>query len=459
MSKNEITQHVQNCFVQLSIIDDDFLSYARKAIPAEYFGSKIAEDIIKICYTFYDMFKVSPKDHIDGEIDRLIKNADESTKTLYKEYQYEIAMLRNVNKDYVFKHINDFVRTREIEKGLIEAAKLIDKGELLECERVMLKVLKSGIEKYNSGLKYFASDTPTYYNNDRFGAKLMDTGIPHLDEMIGGIRRGKLIVLLGGFKGKKTWGCVHLGKMAVLQGKKVLHITHEMGEDEVEQRYDMSFGALVSSREEQTIDFVEYKDDGTVAQHVSEVRRSVYNAETIKGYKKFGRRMGGDLRIKKYAMGTCSMEEIERLLDYLEATDGFVPDLVINDYVEIMKLPKGESLRDQINTAYMHHKRIADERGCTIITVSQVKREALRKKKIRQTDLAEDIRKLGNVDIAIALSQDEKQAIDNVMRLWVLVNRAGKMDCGCYMSQNISVGQLCIQSWPIPEGDTDENGD
>jgi len=147
------------------------------------------------------------------------------------------------------------------------------------------------------------------------------------------------------------------------------------------------------------------------------------------------------------------MGEIERYLDWLETNHGFIPDILINDYVEKMKGMSGDRSRDAINEAYIQHKRIADERNIVVITMSQVPRQSLEKSIISQRDApAEDARKLGNVDIGLFFGQTREQEQSNRMNVWVLVGRSQKMAFGCTTVVNKAIGQLCLGCYPIKFG-------
>jgi hypothetical protein len=132
----------------------------------------------------------------------------------------------------------------------------------------------------------------------------------------------------------------------------------------------------------------------------------------------------------------------------LESFEGFVPDILTNDYVEKMQLTAGDGRRDQINDIYMNMKGIADDRKLLAITASQVPREALRKMKLDQKDFAEDIRKLGNADQVLAISATEEMAQNHRMILFMLANRHGVQEIGCKFAQNLEIGQFCLKSWP-----------
>jgi hypothetical protein len=143
------------------------------------------------------------------------------------------------------------------------------------------------------------------------------------------------------------------------------------------------------------------------------------------------------------------MDEIERYLDYLETYKNFIPDVVINDYPEKMKLPFGEYRRDGIHEIYMNMKRIAEERKQLWFTVSQVKREALEKKLLNKGDFGEDIRKLEDVDLALGISHNRVQAASNRMQAFVLAARQDADSFGCCFDLQLDAGQFMVNCWPL----------
>jgi hypothetical protein len=150
------------------------------------------------------------------------------------------------------------------------------------------------------------------------------------------------------------------------------------------------------------------------------------------------------------------MGELDRYLDYLETFENFIPDVIVNDYVEKMRMPGGEKgeLRDRINQAYIDHKRIADERNVVVITASQIKIGAVEKRNVSQASAAsDDSRKLGNIDIGFTFTQTPAQYLENRMQIYMLVNRSDKMYFGCSISTNREIGQLCLGCWPLRNED------
>jgi len=445
-----VSQHVQDCFVQLAISDTKFLQVARRTVKPSYFGSEVTTDLVQLCYNFFDQFARAPEQHFKDEVIRFLQSKSPDKVKLYEAYFDRIRTIEKPNVAYVISRINKFVQARELEHGTLKIIKLAQEGKFEEVRETMQKILKVGIGLEDVGLKYFENLTPTYLQQHRSNEKLIGTGLPCIDERFArGLCRTDFMCILGGYKGKKSWACVWFGCQALKQGLKVLHITHELSLEDTEKRYDMALGGLFDSTQEKRQEVVveTLGDLGEVLDTSKVEVPTIADVEEVRSVRKKMKRLGGELIIQKYPMGRCRMDDIERYLDYLESFEGFVPDVVINDYIEKMKIPCGENRRDYINDYYIQSKGIADERKLLMITVSQATREALRKLKFSQKDFAEDIRKLGNADVVFAVAQTDEMAEMNRMLFWVLAARNSPMDFGAMFQMNLDIGQFCLKSW------------
>jgi hypothetical protein len=445
-----VSQSVQDGFVYLAITNTKFLQASRKSIKPQYFSSQVTEDLLTLCYSYFDQFAKAPDQHFHDELVRFLQDKEEDKKQLYVDYLLKLEKLETPNEAYIISRINAFVLSREFEKAAIKFIELAKKGEYEEAKQIMTSAIRTGIAKEDVGLRYLDGQTPTYYESEAGNNEyLMGTGFQTLDRrMPRGLRRTDFLLVLGGDKGKKSWACVHFGKEALIHGLKVLHITHELSLEETEMRYDRMLGGLVSyNKEPVTIEKID--NDGNLITKERIQADSVFDQQKVSQARKRAARFGGELIIKKYPMGYCTMDETIRYLDYLEAYEGFIPDLLMVDYIEKMRLPQKMERRDAINDYYILLKGIADERKLLAITVSQVTRDALQKKTLGQKDPAEDIRKMGNADLILGISQTKTQSIENRMQLTVMANRHGIQDIGCVFASNLDIGQLCVKDWEI----------
>jgi len=445
-----VSQHVQECFLFLAITDVTFLRMARMAIKSSYFSSRVTEDIVNLCYDYYDAFQEAPQNHLYDELVRFTNKFDEDKKQLYHKYVERIQQMDVPNQKYVISSFSKFVQARELEEYLIDAAPLVERGEFDSARGLLQKALRSGMVKEEDGIEYPGNWPPTYQISAGFREVICPTGFRIIDKGIGGIKRTALTCIFAGYKVGKTWGCIQLAKEALMAGKKVLEVSHEASADEVEMRHDMMFGSLVDSDGPKEVEFTEYDGEGTKVATHTELRESVFSTAAVKIVRDRIRKFGGKAIIKKYPMGTCSVGELERYLDYLETFKQFIPDMLISDYVEKMKMPKAGEGRDQINETYINLKRIADERNIAVVTASQIKTKYLESSNISEAGApAEDARKLGNIDLGLFFGMSRMQAQRNLMQAYVLVNRSGPQKFGCVVSRNLAVGQLALNCWPI----------
>ncbi len=454
MAKKVLSQYVQKSFVYLIISNDTFIRIARENIQPHHFKSKVIVNILEICYNFFDMFGKAPKDHIHDELVSFLNNKPEDEVDQYIDYLEQLEDLEKPNYEYIVKSINDFVQLKTFEEAALQFVRMIEQEKLEEARELMFKSLKTGIQSQEAGINYFECKTPSYLLEEYQEEFLIcPTGFELIDERIRGIKRKQLICILGGAKGKKSWTCHMIGKQALLHGRKVLHISHENSAEETEKRYDMMFYGLSGEPKGETIVFEELDESGDIVKKWSEYVSSVYDQRLTLDRRKFFKKFGGELVIKKYPQTQCTFGEVERYVNYLEAYEEFVPDIIINDYPDVMRLGGGGESWDKLNDIYGKFKGMADERNIAVIVPSQVKNKYLTAKKLDKSAPAGDTRKIANVDMMLSVNQVPDE--ETKMMAYVLGNRNGPDNFGCMFSTNLNIGQLATNCWPIAR-DADE---
>ena len=140
--------------------------------------------------------------------------------------------------------------------------------------------------------------------------------------------------------------------------------------------------------------------------------------------RKFVSQFGSRIRLRIYPAYSASLKEVESDLDMLEFSEGFVPDVIVVDYADIL-MPEDRRLMDRsaLDSIWKGLKGLAEKRNCLVITASQTTRKAIDKESVRETDTAEDIRKLAHVDAMFGINQtwEEKQA--KTMRINEIAHR------------------------------------
>jgi hypothetical protein len=239
-----------------------------------------------------------------------------------------------------------------------------------------------------------------------YEASIIPTGLAHLDfSMDGGLSRGELAVVLAPPKRGKTTTLINLGFgcMSSVMGLNVVHYTCEMVDDKVSKRYDDRVAG----------DAVSYKKSDP-EKYVGTLQRRI------------GRLIKGGLFVKGYPTRTATPGMIRNHL-YLLVSEGFIPDLVIVDYADIMKPERrlGEMRHEQAGI-YEDLRQIAGEFNVAVWTASQAPRGTLDKPVLDLGDFAEAFEKAAIVDAAIAFCQTADEKLEGKCRLALMGLRSAE---------------------------------
>jgi hypothetical protein len=172
--------------------------------------------------------------------------------------------------------------------------------------------------------------------------------------------------------------------------------------------------------------------------------------EAIKSFKKFfkgNRRM----RLSTHPSRTLKVSDIERKLDDWERSDGFVPDVILIDYVDIMAAESKTEFRHQENEKWLRLRGLSTSRHALVVTATQADAKSYTSDTLSIANFSEDKRKFAHVTAMYGLNQDrhgrEKEL--GIMRLNQLVVRESEFSVNNQVRilQNLRRGQACLSSF------------
>lgn len=127
------------------------------------------------------------------------------------------------------------------------------------------------------------------------------------------------------------------------------------------------------------------------------------------GIRKFMRRSRcteKSFALASYPNDTCTLSDIRAQLDVWEVQNGFIPDVIIIDYADIMAAEDTKlDIRDRINSIWKGMRRLSQERHCLLATATQATRAAYTSTQQDATMLSEDKRKFSHVTGLFGLSR------------------------------------------------------
>jgi len=162
-------------------------------------------------------------------------------------------------------------------------------------------------------------------------------------------------------------------------------------------------------------------------------------------------RVKDGFRLKSYANGTANTKDLCHQLDLWEELEGFVADVIIIDYADIMapEDPRKEK-RHQEDERWRAMRRLSQERHALVISATQSNREGFDEDTVKATNTSEDKRKLDHVTALFSLNQtvaEEEQGIIRFASTGIV--REGRADRGrqvCVL-QSLETGRPYIASY------------
>lgn len=386
----------------ISMIEPDLFDKTSQSTVFELMQSFYSKynsqpSLISLSQFFVNEIK-SSKSQIDAEVIRVIQ---EEIDTTYEEFTGNSEFIRDeIIKQYQLK------LTKQLVTENLSALKDGDDGIVADLFREL------------SRIKALADDDEDAANQGEFalmdfvkGKRSVQEGAPtflkRLNSMTStkGFYPPQLIVWMGGPKSFKTGAVLNIVMNYVRDGKKVYYADCENGEGRLLDRFYQCM--LYATWEEYS---------GGELDDVLEEMVGRFKA------------MGGDFIVDFYPAHTKSVNDIEDRLDQLEEEHNWKPDMIVYDYLDLMKPidHKITEKRLKIQAVYFDAIRLQKKKKMFGFTPSQVNKESINKPVIDMTSFAEDFGKAANAHAAFAMcrTDDEKKA--GVMRIVPVMQRDGE---------------------------------
>lgn len=450
MNKDELlNSSLAENILTLLVFDDEFCPIVRNTISANLFESQVFRDIASRAIDYYDQFKVAVKEHLPDELDSIINGTDKRKATSYRRVLDNMLQAKDgMNREYVISKLNAFVRQQAIKGAIVRAVEAVEDGNIDQAEIELHKGLDAQMISFEIGTAFAdPKQSLQFFDHVNDG---IQTGIAQLDKRDVCPRRQEMYLFMAPAKKGKSWALIQIGKWALLQRQKVLHITLEMSEQRVSQRYIQSFFS-VSKREAQVksskfkVDKYGYFTGITT----EELTRPTLRDEGIR--KQLASRLTREFRkrppliIKQFPTGQLTVPMYNAYLDGLERFHKFIPDVVVFDYPDLMKID-AERLRVDTGRVFRDLRGVAVERNHALVCATQGNRESAKARIMTDSMVAEDYSKIATADTCITYSQTSQEKKLGLARLFVTNSRNDEDKFVVLISQQYAIGQFCLDS-------------
>jgi replicative DNA helicase len=357
----------------------------------------------------------------------------------------------HMNTQYIMDQLRDHHRVQRFKGAIVESAEKINNIQQLalpEIEELWDKLLRTREVDFQAGMR-LNDIAPVLARLQQLQAEFR-TGVRELDRRHFVPARGKLM-LFGGAAGRgKTWFLVNCGKHALMDRKKVVHLSGEIDEEEVLGRYYQAIFSVSKRREPVEItEFERDLDDFTGLSRsdykpMFSLEDDLASLELEQHMSSFGKK-AENLVVKRFKPNEWTVGHIRAYLDMLEQTEGFVPDVIIVDYLGLLKKDI-KNIRGSMSMNCEDLRGLMIERNAAGITAHQLSKAGELAVMAKGVHLAEDWSIMGTCDAVVTYSCTDLEFEHGLGRLFVSKNRSDKDRFQLVVTQSYAVGQFCLDS-------------
>lgn len=426
------------------------LKIALKLTNSFIFSNPTNQLIAKTAVEYVKKFSNPPA----GQLEYLLENdlrQGERGKLLGQQLEFLSKKVGSLDVEFIVGELDRFIEVQTLQKNLQNALELLDTGDLEGAKE----------SAYKQNLQQKVDGTPGIWLADpKQSLKFLDrdeqeeffsTSIGVLDHRKVTLDKKTLSLLIAAKGVGKSWWLISVGKSSIQHHKKVLHITLEMSEEKTARRYIQSLFALTKDEAQKIKVPIFEKDPSTNSTVMSSLE---FERDSIISKKReIAQKLAGmyhtHLLIKEFPTGTLSTEHLYLYLENLKRERGFIPDQILIDYADLMRIDR-KDLRIDTGRQYIDLRGLAVSGNYSLATATQGNREGAKAETVRPTHVGEDWSKIPTSDIVLTLSRTEAEKRMGLARILVANARDNERDSYTVLiTQSYLTGQFCLDSVPM----------
>jgi replicative DNA helicase len=478
------------------IVSDTFCRDVVKLISKDTFAVPYVARAGKWCIDFYRKYKRAPgatiTDIYNAEKDKIEADEARALAIMLGKLSDE-NLEESFNEEYLKDRALAYFKKRNIKAAAEKALSLAELDRVDEAEATLTNYQKTALATAG-WVNFFDKGVAREYFANLASEKDVIFTLPgDLGKFIGPLRRNTLVGVLAPSKRGKTFWLFELALQAALNGKRAVFISLEMNIERVLGRgykritsfsqttkpylipcFDCLRNQDNSCKNTKRLNKIRLLDSENKKPVFSqdleyractlcrgtrdfvpatwmylEVREKDKTQKVLDSINAIGMQFGKNLRICSYPAFSANISKIRQDLDLLDSAENFVPDFIAIDYADILA-PEDSRItgRDRIDETWKTLKRMADEIHCNVASASQSNRQSFDKKSIVQTDISEDIRKIANSDLFLAINQTPQEKRENTVRISKIAARDEMFDQyeNAIVLQQLELGQVLLDS-------------
>jgi len=277
--------------------------------------------------------------------------------------------------DWFMAEFEQFTRRQELERAILKAADLIEKGEYDPVERLVKDAVQISLTK-DMGTDYWENPSDRINRYFNSGGQV-STGWPQLDKILyGGFSRGELNIFAGGSGSGKSLVMMNIALSWLQMGLSGVYITLELSEELTSLRTD----AMLTD------------------QSTRDIRKDIDN--TVLKVRMVAKKSGA-YRVK-YLPAQSTINDIRSFVKEYQIQTSHRVDFIMVDYLDLL-MPV--SAKVSPNDLFVKDKYVSEELrnlskelGVLMITASQLNRSAVEEVEFDHSHISGGISKINTAD-------------------------------------------------------------
>ena len=389
----------QEKLVKTILFDRNFANQMEEVLDTSYLELKYLQVFVDLMFQHKQDY---PHPTYEAMVSVVRTQTDDYSSSIIKQVIDFMARIKSnaigdEDQEYVMEKSLDFCKKQKLKEAILKSVGLLQSQSFEQIQKVINDAMNLGADN-NHGHDYHKDVL------DRFELKMrnpVSTAWDEIDSITkGGLGKRELGVVVAPTGAGKSMALAHLGAMAVVKGKTVVHYTLELADTVVGQRYDSCITGIrlqdLMSMKESIIGVIEH--------------------------------IPGQLIIKEYPTKSATTRTLGTHLEKLRQK-GIEPDMVIVDYADLLKPTatgfKSQELRHSLGNLYEELRGIAQTWDIPVWTASQTNRSGLNAEVITMESISEAFSKCFVADFICSISRTMEDKTENKGRMFVAKNRNG----------------------------------
>lgn len=394
--------HFQKHFVNHLLRDSDFLGQVVDDIDPDIFLDDTLRRVVRLVKDFWPETKGAPgtlafRVLSSWKEKSLISSATYETMNSFID---ELFTLDLQNKSFLLKEFGRFVRKQTFKAKLPSVLDYVKADDFDAAEAVLGQIFATkSVSKQDLGRELTLDPTARIERRLTEDVDRLWTLIPELDRRIPGLKGGEMGVWLSQRSSAGKSAALQLiARSSAYQGKKTVIYTFEMSEEAYEDRLDQCIAGLTR---DMLLDY-------------SRIHRMLSSMC----------RQGGRIWIKQFPTNGATIQDMRRHKAILENVHGFVPDVIIVDYLDLVAC-EAESLYAEGKKLYSDFRGWLVEENLVGWTGSQSRRDGAESTFTDMHQTGGSIAKAEIADVILSINRTAEEEKLGRTTLYVAKNRNG----------------------------------